>query len=419
VLLQSGTAKETQALMEEAVSGGVRDVPTWFLLGASREALGDYEKALSAYKSAVGLAPDDELSRLALERLLIQRYKPEDTLRETWAAYHFKRAAELEERNFRDQAAFEYRRGLRLYPYSFKGRLGYAELLKAQDKPASYYAELTFLKNNGQADQKVSDSLEIYQSILKDSLAADWGIDQFALKKRDTSVAFFRYPGKVQLRHADAEGVILDYLKDMLVHSGRVAVSDVPDKAASFKDAFRAAREAGADYFVILGSSERERDVSIVAQVYSGRTGSPAGRLSAYRSGNDRLKNSALRIIDLLEKSIPTRSYLIERRQGAGLIALGKNDGVKAGDAFLIVKKGTVSLRNEGFGAEYRSQDVLGVFTVDKVDEEISQGAMAKSAFFDMINQGDEVVPKAEEKKAEAGQDAALPALYDIVKAIR
>jgi tetratricopeptide (TPR) repeat protein len=418
VLLQDSQAGEASKLMEESVASGTRDVPTWFLLGSARESLGDYPKALSAYKSAVTQAPDDEVSRLGLENLLLTRFKPEDPLRETWANYHFKRASDLEDRNFRDQAAFEYRRGLKLYPYSFSGRFGYAKLLKTQGLLGAYYGELSFLKENGQADQQVNDSLEIYQSLLSDSLSAQWGIDQFALKKRNTTIAFFRYPGQIQLRHADAEGVILDYVKDIMTHSGRIAVKDVPPRAGSFKDAFRAAREAGADYFVVIKARENERDVSIDALVYSGRTGGPSGAFNAYRSGNDRLKNSALRISDLISKNVPLRSFLIDRKQHSSLVALGRNDGIAKDDKLLIIKKGKVRLKSEGFGLDYDAADVLGDFTVEQVDEEISQGSMAKSSFFDMINSGDEVVRKTDEKKPEA-KEPSFPALYDLIRRIR
>ncbi len=419
VLLLSGAPAQASELAETSVAAGDRNLPTWFLLGASREALGEQERALSAYKAALLLSPEDEISRLALERLLIKAYKPEDRIRESWADYHFKRAAELEARNFRDQAAFEYRRGLRLYPYSFKGRLSYAQLLKAQDKLAAYYEELSLIKANGQADQRVEDSLEIYRSLLRDSLSSAWGVDQFAINKRLISLAFFRYPGNIQLRHADSDGVILDYLKDILVHSSRISVADSPQMAQGFKEAFRAAREAKVDYFVIVSSQENERDVSIQAQVFSGKTGSPAGKLSAYRSGNDKLKNSALRICDLLEKSIPFKSFLIERKQNEALIALGKNDGLKVGDEFLVLKKGGVRLSSEGFSAEYADSDVLGSVRIGKLDEEVSQGSLAKASFFDMINPGDEVLPKKTEKKPEAQKEPVFPSLYDLVRKIR
>lgn len=417
VLLRDSKAAESARLMEESVASGTRDVPTWFLLGSARESLGDYQKALAAYKSAVTLAPDDEISRLALEGLLLDRFKPEDSVREAWANYHFKRASELESRNFRDQAAFEYRRGLKVYPYSFAGRYAYAQLLKKQGLLGAYYAELSFMKENGQANEQVLDSLEIYASLLSDSLSEEWGIDQFALKKRNTGIAFFRYPGRVQLRHADSEAVISEYLEDVMVHSGRIAVK-AGGEVPSFKEAFRKAREAGVDYFIVLSARESERDVSIDAQVYSGRTGSPAGTFNAYRSGNDRLKNCALRIRDLLEKNIPIRSYLIERKQHSALAALGRNDGIAPGDKLLIVKKGAVRLKSEGFGLEYRSQDLLGTLSVERVDEEILQGTMAKSSFFDMINAGDEVIRQTEDKKPES-PEPVYPALYDLVRRVR
>jgi hypothetical protein len=61
-----------------------------------------------------------------------------------------------------------------------------------------------------------------------------------------------------------------------------------------------------------------------------------------------------------------------------------------------VVKKGRLSLRNEGIGLVYEDADIVGTFQVQRVDEEVSSGQLTRSGFFDRMEPGDEVVQKTE-----------------------
>ncbi len=397
IMHRRGSYDEAVSLMREAVSRDRKDGMAWYALGAAQAAAGKRADALYSYRTAVSLRPDDEVARIALEDLVMDSSPAEDASRESYAEWHFRRGQELEGRSLYDQALFEYRRGLRIYPYSSRGRVLLAGLLKSRGFPGKYLSELRFLEENGRATRDVLDAIEIYESLLADSLASEWGVDEDALPKRPYTVvlAFEESPGSCV--HTGAEALAIRYLRSALSSSSRLRVADLGPRAGSFAEAFRLAREAQADYLALVTIRESERDIAIAVDLRVARTGSPAAKFDAYRSGNDRVKFATVRIAGLLGDSLAPRGELIKRSQDRALVDLGAAEGLVPGDSLVLLKKGSLLPKAEGLGHVYASKDLLGTIELTKVGEEISEGRLLRAGFFDSINIGDQA---ALERKA-------------------
>jgi hypothetical protein len=121
----------------------------------------------------------------------------------------------------------------------------------------------------------------------------DWRVDQFSVLSRPYSLAVYSVgPGGLPY-HAGSDLVVARYLRDLLSSSARIAPSRSTPRVAAFSDAYRMAREAGMDYFILLRTEETERDVLVLAELYVGRTGALVARLEVPRSGNDRIAGAA------------------------------------------------------------------------------------------------------------------------------
>jgi hypothetical protein len=187
----------------------------------------------------------------------------------------------------------------------------------------------------------------------------------------------------------------------------------------SFSQAFRAAREAGADYFLILSVNESERDLSLKGELFVGRTGSPAAQFSSFRTGADRLRNAARNVADQLAAALPFRGELIRRQQSRGLIDKGRLDGAKAGAVYEVVKKGSAQVRNEGIGLVYADDDVVGTLEIGEAGEELAEGALRRNGFFDRIAPGDEIFLKPEQREVRAVPETADPQLRALLRGLR
>ena len=416
LMYEATSYDEAIALMREAIARDRKDAASWFTLGLAQAASGRHGDAVYSLRTALGLKPDDELVRIALENLVTDGSPLEDPSREAYADWHFKRAAEFEDRSLFDQALFEYRRGLRLFPYSKKGRASYAELLRKRGYPAKQLAELQFLKGIGKADTSILDAIEIYASLLDERVGLTWGIDQYALQKRPYRVSLFYAPTPTEGAHTDGENLLARYLGDLLGPSTRLSLIGANQKAgktglsgtasslryetsvASSSEAFRRARDADADYYLLFSARETEREVELSAELRVARTGSLAASFRSFRTGNDRVKNTTVRLAELIVSALEPRGAVLKRSQDRAIVDLGASDGVKKGDTLLVLKKGSLGVLFEGLGSAYAATDVVGTLVITAADEEVAEGILSSSGFFDTINEGDEVIRAPGEK---------------------
>jgi tetratricopeptide (TPR) repeat protein len=416
---RNGQFDEAARLAEEIINKSRDDSGAWYLKGMAFSRLGRRQDAISVLAGAVSVAPDDEFIRGALEDLIIAETPAESQGRRYWANWHFTRAKDFKARNLSDQALFEYRRGLRLNPYASE-RKDYAEILRLQGFPARFMEELRFMQDLGMGDQGIDDMVEAYSARLANALYRRWQADPLLITKRYWKVAVFSTASQSSFHHADGAAVASAYVKDLFVHDRNIAVMEAELRQPSFSAAFRTAREGGADYFLILTVTENERDLSLKGELFVGRTGSPAGNFFAYRTGPDRLRNAGRNIIEQLSAALPFRAELSARQAGQGFIGKGRADGVKNGNAYDIVKKGRVSIKNDGIGLVYAPGDVVGTITIREVDEECSAGTLARNGFYDRIEPGDEVILQKEQPApAASAQDAADPELRALLRALR
>jgi tetratricopeptide (TPR) repeat protein len=416
---RSGQYEEAARLADEAIALNRDDVSAWYLKGMSYIRMRRYSEAVSVLSMASTIAPDDEFIRSALEDTIIGSTGPEDPVRTRWAAWHFGRARDFRSRNLIHQALFEYRRGLRLNPYA-RERQEYAEALRILGYPARYLEELRFLQDQGLAETTVNDAVETYDALLSDALFRRWSVDPVELFRRHWKVAVFSVNSQSAFFHVDAGAVASAYIKDLLVHDRNILPMDLDLRQASFSQAFRAAREAGADYFLIITTTENERDLSLRGDLFVGRTGSPAFTFSSFNTGADRLRNASRAMVEALGAALPFRGELVQRRAAQGLMDKGKADGVTENTSYEIVKKGRPVLLNEGIGLSYTEDDVVGALVINRVDEEVSSGIINRKGFFDRVAAGDEIILQTQKTETpESGASVADPELRSLLRTLR
>ena len=406
LLFASGDYKGSEAVMKEAVAVDRKDELAWYALGVDQVALGESTDAIYSLDTATGLKPDDEVARIALESVVMGSSPLESDLRRRYSDWHVARGKELEDRSYFDQAVVEYRRALRIDPYSVDGRVHYAELLKKRGFPARQLSELRFLEGIGKADRSTLDAIEIYSSLLAGSVSDQWGIDQFSLPKRPYKLALFYRTDAPAEYHLDVASTLRRYLSDILSSSSRLGVLPIQPGVSSPGEAFKLAREAGADYYLVLSVRESDREIQMGGELRVAKTGSLATSYRYYRTGNDRVKNTAQRLADSIVASLQPKGSILRRSQDSALVDLGSADGFKVGDSLLILKKGSLGVKSEGLGPSWPDQAQVGTLTITSIDEEVATGDLKSSGFFDTINVGDEVTAAPQAAPAQGGTSA-------------
>lgn len=414
----SGARDEARSVLQGSLESDRDDARAWFLLGLVESASGRRSEAEYAFNALLDQRPDDELARLALEHLTMDSTKFEDPSRAELAAWRFARAADFERRLLFDKALAEYRRGLAIDPYSARGRRGYAELLRGSGLPVAYLAELRFLKELGSKDQSVLDAIEAFDRMLEGSVARDWGAESLRIASKPFSVAVFAAGGGDMPWHAGGDAVIARYLRDTLaMRPGILPGRDVSSVFGS-SDAYRLSREAGADWFALVSAAETDRDIVVSVELRSGRTGALALKVDAPRAGNDRVALAVASAVESIAAAIPLRGAVVARKADEVLIDLGRVDGVKAGDSFLVIRGGAAIVNPDGTALSWTEADVVGAVKVASLDDEFFVGRIERVGFFDRVNLRDSVVrmppkidpsPADPKKKPKAAPEPAPP----------
>jgi tetratricopeptide (TPR) repeat protein len=370
-------------------------VSAWYLKALALENAGKTPEAIAVLAAAVETFPEDEVVRLELEALVLETLPLDDARRSRWSTFHATKAKNYRELFMSQQALYEYQNALRLDPFNIPVRSEYATLLLASGFPQRYLSQLQYIAEQGDAPVSVRDTIEGYESLLTNTLSKSWGIDQFYLDKHRWKIGLYYAKSNAQLIHEDAEQVFALTLAGLLEAPMEIEVSTSATPLADYAGAYRTARTANLDYFILLSYEENERELSLSGTVYSGRTGTETGKIRVYRTGNDRAAAALRRFTQVFTDLLPVRGKIIARNGNETLIDLGKAEGVAKDAEFTVIKAGKLVTRDTGPGLTYADTDVLGKITVSGVDEAVSAGTLSRSGFFDMVNVGDEVINTA------------------------
>ena len=392
IYLQTTRASDAASILREVVTKNRDDSLAWYSLGLAYRQAKDTAKSLSSFGSGLSVRPEDEVARIAQENTALDALPMDDAQRKAMAAFHLKQGQDQEDRNFLDRALVEYRRALIMDPTSTDARVSYARIFRTEGFPDKYLSELQVLAKLGNKDTFVQDEIESLSSSLADSISRAWGYDQHNLDRRRYVIPVYTLPARNRLIHTLASEDVARYFASMLGGYDSVSVPEGSPVAAGFDDAFRRARSGGSDYFIVLQVDEAERSFSATADMYLSRTAALIASFAAFRTGNDLLRDSFLKLGSQVASTLPLRGTLLVRKFGQGLVDLGSFQGLKKGDALVIVRKGMVRLNAEKPGLSFDQKDVVGDFQATGVDEGVSEGTLRIRGYFDYINPGDQVV---------------------------
>lgn len=375
----------------------------WFLRGTAYWELDRNENALDSYYTALDLRPSDEIGRIVLEEFLLQEYLPESEERRRAAEVRFDRGSAYERDNRVELARQEYRRGLMLHPYNRNGRVLYANTYKRSGNIGKYLSILEVLEIDDNTTQDIRDEIEIYRNLRRDSIAAEWGVDQFAIERFRYRFALFTLNFESSLIHLNAEERLSSYMQGLL--RGFENIELVENRSVkNFAEAFRAARSQDADFFILLTYRETERSFQVVSEVYNARTGSRVDTLRSIRTGNNRVTQSLVRIADGLADTLPVRGSIYRRSGNEVLVDIGEFQNLSEEQTLLVIRDEHLSLVNNSFRLEYEEENLLGEIVINAVDDLIAKGEVQPYHFFDLINPGDTVFPKPEDTEEAPAQ---------------
>ncbi len=389
----SGNHAEALQHYETLITLDPENHRAWYARSILLYRQGDDESAIAGLERARGIRPDYEIARIALEHIVHDSTPLEDSERETLAAYYLGTGRSLEDRFLHRRAERVYRRGLYLNPFDPDLRIALAELFLFRDLRSRYLQELEVLASLGFDGYQISDRIESYRALLRDSISSQWEVDQFTAQRPRTRVALFvRQDG--QTVEPDAALNVGRYLSTLVNSSQNVVVTTIQEWDDGRAQTLSAARGSGADrlYLVDLALRDR-RTVLSVELIDTSSADSLLTRVIPY-SGLERLDRAVRDAASLLVGSAPVRGTVLDRRQDRIVVSIGSVDGVSIDDR--------VELRAA------RSDVVLGEARVVATDDLLSE-LVYTAIGADVLSRGDIAVymgPPPEETESEDDTDS-------------
>ena len=371
-----------------------------YTLGRAAEKNGETDSALRFYSEAFRINPDDEISRFALENLIRSEKDINDPSRKKAAEYHYKRGKGLEERNYINKSLNSYRRALLIDPNSVKVRLAYSRLFLNKGFRSKYLSELYTLPEKERNYQTIKDDIEIQESLQSASVSSMWKIDQFLVKKHNFNINLF-YRDSFSMLHQTGESVLCDVFNSIAGHSENIRILNRCENTESFSQAFSKSRtgEYKSDYFFILDFSETERLFSAECTVYSSFTGSEIGKYRIIKTGNNRIWDTLNSLISDILSDINVYGEIIGLDFEKALINIGSLEEIKNNDEFFIIRKDRIKIDRGKIGYTFENSDIIGNLVVTETDESVSEGTVTGREMFDLVNYGDIVIKKSEDKE--------------------
>jgi len=416
--LAKGQPEAAVAHAEEVIDRVPDETVGFYLLGVALRRAGSYSEAIDAFERLLEIDVEDEIARLNAEAILLEEFDLEDERRQPFAEYRFDRGASLREENLFRQALGAYRRGLMLSPFDESGRRQFAELHRSLDHRARYLRELELMQDLGMDDQQVRDAIDIYTSVLAQSVSVRWGVDQYELARDRTELGLFYEVNAGLMRRPDSAWAGATSLRDALRGYEKVDVREDVAEVRSMDEAMEAARDRGLDYFGIVDVQEGDRHLSVELTLYHGRSGEEIETRQALRSGTRRVERAMYRLGEQLVEQVPARGRIIDREGRRALVSLGRRDGIEEGEVLHVVRRGRVVASRDRIGLQYGAGDELGTLEVERVDDVVAEGVLQQAGFFDLFSIGDTVIQELPDRLTVREDRVLFPPVYDRIRVV-
>lgn len=381
-------------LCDYLISINRRNSNAWYLKGIAQQKLGQDLDAIETWDAGLNIQPQDEFMRMMMELEVRKNFSLEEDQRAAWAKYHLANAKQYESRYDKTGAVYEYQRALLLDPTNSNARMAYANILEMNGMHELYLEQLNFIKENSSTKltTQMADTIEAYDSLLKNTLAKKWDVDPFYLDKTRWNIAVFYEENNSSFKHADADRLAALACGDIFSGVAITCVKTQVTPVKGYSEAFSNARANKFDYFVIVSMSEGEDDLTLKSKMYSGRTGTEISDETFYATGNNRFSTVLRRFRSSILEKLTVRGKLLARNGKVVLIDLGKSENIVKDAEFKIIKKGAVKTADSGTGLFYKDTDVVGTLVVTETGEEVSEAVIKSHGFYDKINVDDELI---------------------------
>lgn len=393
-----GRGDEARTHYEQLLRIDPNNHRAWYARSILLAREGEIDQAATGLHRALDIRPDYEIAQIALENIVTDATALDDPQREDLARRYLRLGSDLENRYLHRSAERIYRRGLQIDPFNVQLRIALAELYLYRNMRARYLQELEVLRSIGFEGYEISDRIDAYRALMRDSLGVEWNIDQFTAQRPRTSIALvYRQDGATV--EPEAAKHLARYLASLLNTSQNAVVTELYEYPGDRTRAIAYARGINADRVVFLDCTLEDRRIVLTVEMVDTLSAQSLVHRVIPQTGRERLDRAVREASSTILARIPVRGTVLARRDDRVLVSFGTVDGVEAGD------------RAEFRAA--RSGQIFGTSEVSRTDDLLSEFVYQPNGP-DLLGRGDEVLylgppPEEDQQAEEASGEANSP----------
>ncbi|MDA3955537.1 tetratricopeptide repeat protein [Oceanispirochaeta sp.] len=387
---------------KKAVSFQQADPLVWYLLGRSFMGMGEFDEALLSFRTVEIIDPGDELSRIAMEHLLLKEYPIGHEERIKAGKYHFALGKSFEKSFQYLQAFNEYRIGRLLSPLDLEGWWNYAAIQNSLGYPNRYRDEMLALKREGFDNKTYLRVLELLESSEDLSILNNWKTPLIR-SFNPVSISLYFNKEESSLIHSGMEDALMVSVSNQLNRNSHYEIRSM-ETIENSADAYRKSHLMDSNFYVVLSVSETERTIGLSCSIHLSRTGALLHRFHILRSGNRRVNDILFKSAENILLTLPLKGSVMGIDEKQVLLNLGLSDALEKDSEFILLRKDSERWTDKPPYLEFSIDDLLGTVVLTKLQENYSLGTLQRNSPFDLVNAGDEIFMLTE--------DMALPDSY-------
>lgn len=364
----------------------------YYYIGNVYEEANNYTNAKNSYVNYLRTKPEDELGRLAFERVLFNTNPTPDYERNRAALYYgntasyYTRLAD----NVRAQAYLKHM--LKLNPANTYARLMLSDVYRRMGLEEKSLEELEIAKNVNPEDKSIVYKYDSYKRRLDKNIPSKkWGIEnQYNLEKSGYIVAITDTITAQKDSPMFFNTALYQSLSYVLPQYGKFQVLDIYTNYYSKRDLYSELNSRKVDYYLRGSTFENNADsFTVMLDLVDVRNEKVVTNFTITTKGKDRIMNAAVMTGKVIDNSIPFYCKVVKIHNDNIYINAGKLQGLTNGMNMLIYNTtaATTDLSN-------RSADMsIGMVKVITADENVSLTKLIDGRALNRININQIVVP--------------------------
>lgn len=383
---------EAIGILEYIPDSEFKNGSKYYYIGNVYEEANNYPNAKNSYINYLKTKPEDELGRLAYERVLLNTNPTPDYERNRAALYYgnmasyYTRLAD----NVRAQAYLKHM--LKLNPANTYARLMLSDVYRRMGLEERALEELEIAKNVNPEDKSIVYKYDSYKRRLDKNIPSrSWGIEnQYNLEKSGYTIAIADTITAQKDSPIFFNTALYQTLSYVLPQYGKFQVLDIYTNYYSERDLYAELNSRKVDYYLRGSTFENSADnFTVMLDLVEVRNERVVTNFTITTKGKDRMMNAAVMTGKVIENTIPFYSKVIKIHNDNIYINAGKLQGL-TNDMNLLIYNTTTATTD----LSNRSADMsIGMVKVITADENVSLTKLIDGRALSRINLNQIVIP--------------------------